>query len=289
MRRETGIQKETLRAWERRYGFPHPARDATGERVYSQAEIDKLKLMKKLTDRGHRPSAIVSRTDSQLRALLVASEQRLPHPHDGQWIEPLMRAVKAHDVTVLRNELSECLHRQGLELFVNSTVAPLNSAIGALWVIGELEIHEEHLYSELVQSLLREAIQSLPVHDTAPRVVLTTPPGEQHQLGLLMAHALFALERAQCVPLGARTPLREVANAAVAHRADVVALSLSASFSLNTASQVLYDLDELLPEGIEIWAGGAAAGMVRNPPTRVRILASLNDIRPNLQNWRAHR
>ncbi len=287
VRRETGVPKETLRAWERRYAFPHPERDHAGERVYSQAEIDKLKLMKKLIDRGYRPSVIVAHTDQELRALLIETEQRRPHPRDQQRIEPLLRAIKAHDVTALRNELSECMHRQGLEMFVLDTTVALTTAVGAMWVVGEIEVFEEHLYSEVVQSLLREAMQSMPARDSHPRVVLTTPPGELHQMGLLMAQTLFTLEGAHCVSLGIQTPQRDLAKAAAAHRADVVALSFAASFSPAMAAQVLADLDELLPAHIEIWTGGATARAVRNPPVRARILASLNDIRPTLQSWRA--
>lgn len=287
VRRETGVPKETLRAWERRYAFPHPGRDSAGERLYSQAEIDKLKLMKKLIDRGHRPSVIVTRSCEELRTLLIESESHRPHPRDGQRIEPLVRAIKIHDVALLRNELRECMHRQGLELFVLDTVAPLTAAVGAMWVIGDIEVFEEHLYSEILQSVLREALESLPVRESGPRILLTTPPGEQHQLGLLMAQVLFALEGAQCVPLGTQTPHRDIASAASAHRVDAVALSIASSYPPAAATQMLADLDGLLPATIEIWVGGGVTSALRNPPNRARLLPSLNDIRPTLQSWRA--
>ncbi|MGZ8253883.1 MAG: MerR family transcriptional regulator, partial [Burkholderiaceae bacterium] len=56
--RDTGLSKDTLRVWERRYGFPQPLRDANGERVYPQDQVDKLRLIKRLMDQGHRPGKI---------------------------------------------------------------------------------------------------------------------------------------------------------------------------------------------------------------------------------------
>lgn len=287
VRRETGVPKETLRAWERRYAFPHPGRDQARERLYSQGDIDKLKLLKKLVDRGYRPSVIVGHSQEELRALLIESEARLPHPRDSQRIEPLLRALKAHDVSALRNELRESMHRHGLELFVLETVAPLTAAVGAMWVVGDIEVFEEHLYSELIQSLLRDALQALPAREGKPNVLLTTPPGEQHQLGLLMAQVLLALEGAQCISLGTQTPHRDIAKAAIAHHIEVVALSITSSYSATAATQLLNDLDELLPSEVELWIGGGVTRALSNPPVRVRLLSSLNLIRSTLQSWRA--
>ena len=57
--RDTGLSKDTLRVWERRYGFPAPQRDAFGERAYPLAQVDKLRMVKRLLDHGHRPGRIV--------------------------------------------------------------------------------------------------------------------------------------------------------------------------------------------------------------------------------------
>jgi hypothetical protein len=58
--RETGLSKDILRTWERRYGFPAPARDANGERVYSAEQVDRLLRIKRLMDQGHRPGRLIA-------------------------------------------------------------------------------------------------------------------------------------------------------------------------------------------------------------------------------------
>jgi len=67
--RDTGLSKDTLRVWERRYAFPQPVRDAQGERCYPLDQIEKLRLIKRLLDVGHRPSRLVGLPMDDLQAL----------------------------------------------------------------------------------------------------------------------------------------------------------------------------------------------------------------------------
>ena len=71
--RDTGLSKDTLRVWERRYGFPLPLRDALGERAYSRADVERLRIIRRLMDAGHRPGKIIGLSDEQLQALAVQS------------------------------------------------------------------------------------------------------------------------------------------------------------------------------------------------------------------------
>ena len=118
--------------------------------------------------------------------------------------------------------------RQGLQRFVLETLTPLNRAVGDAWMRGELQVFEEHLYTEQLQVALRTAINAFPRQPGTPRVLLTTFPGEQHGVGLLMVEALLVPEGAQCISLGAQTPLEDIRRAALAHKAHIVALSFSA-------------------------------------------------------------
>ena len=87
--------------------------------------------------------------------------------------------------------------------------------------------------------------------------LLTTLPGEEHQLGLLMAQACLTVEGAQCISLGVQTPAGDIAQAARAHRADVVGLSFSSALQMPVASAGLADLRQRLDRDVALWAGGA--------------------------------
>lgn len=283
--RETGLTKDTLRIWERRYRFPEPLRDVNGERVYSHAQVGKLRVLKRLIDRGHRPSKIIGRSVDELLALTEPmTETAAETPLERAQILDL---VRAHQIADLRQALTATLLRQGLATFLLETVGPLNRHIGEAWMRGQLEIFEEHLYTETLQRVLRNALGALPQRAAPPRVLLTTFPAELHALGLLMAEGMLALEGAACTSLGTQTPIRDIARAAAAQRADVVALSFSLAYPVNQAIEGLAELRAQLDPAMEIWAGGANPGLVRRGVEGVHAIPELAAVPAAVERWRA--
>jgi methylmalonyl-CoA mutase cobalamin-binding subunit len=155
---------------------------------------------------------------------------------------------------------------------------------------GELQVFEEHVYSEVLQQVLRQAIQSVPslMPLGAPRVLLTTLPGEPHGLGLLMVEALLTLEGCACLSLGVQTPLEQLPAAAAAHNADVVALSFSAYLAPRPVLEGLTRLRTAVPAATEIWAGGHSRGLRQLPALEgVAVLAGLEKVAAQVGQWRA--
>jgi DNA-binding transcriptional MerR regulator len=172
--RDTGLSKDTLRVWERRYGFPTPERDSTGERVYSLAQVEKLRLIKRLLDQGLRPSKLIAASAEELGSMITA---RRGTP--GAVVAPTALADMAELVQLHRNEelraaLSQMLLKLGLQRFVIECVAALNVAIGEAWMRGAIGVHEEHLYTEQIQNLLRAAISAQHAAGRRPKVL--SPP-----------------------------------------------------------------------------------------------------------------
>ncbi len=292
--RDTGLSKDTLRVWERRYGFPVPERDAAGERLYPPDQVDKLRTLKRLLDLGHRPGRIVGLPIDDLQRLAQASAapplRGLQPVHEQDELDGLLGLLTSHRIDDLRNDLAQLLLRKGLARFIAEVVAPMNEMVGDAWSRGTVQIFEEHLYSEAVQRLLRNAIASMQRTDQRPRVLLTTFPQEPHGLGILMAEATFALEGCHCSSLGVQTPLWDIVLAASAQRADIVALSFSAAVNPGQALDGLIELRDKLPSPVEIWAGGNCPTLHRRPPQGVLALKSLDGVAPALQRWRqAHK
>ena len=286
--RDTGLSKDVLRMWERRYGFPVPERDANGDRAYSADQVERLRLIKRLMDMGHRPGKLIATPYEELAALAprrMAAGPAVPEEHTPE-LDELIDLVRRHEGGAYLQAMQQRLARQGLQRFVQDTVAPLAQRIGEGWEQGRVEVFEEHLFTELTKRLLRQSIATLPAGVRRPRILLTTLPGEQHLLGLLMAETLFALEGAECIPLGTQTPLLEIGRAAVAHRADVVALSFSAAFPLRQTPALLLQLRMGLDASIELWAGGT--GVARIGETEgVVLMPTLDDALAALAAWRA--
>jgi DNA-binding transcriptional MerR regulator/methylmalonyl-CoA mutase cobalamin-binding subunit len=288
--RDVGLSKDVLRVWERRYGFPLPRRDAHGERVYPADQVQRLRLIKRLMDQGHRPGRLLAATPEELEATLSTcrgSRSAAADPALQQGVLELVDLIRAHDAAAYQVALQQRLARQGLRHFVQDTIAPAGVLIGQAWERGELQVFEEHLFTEITARALRQALATIPAGD-GPRVLLTTLPNEPHGLGLLMAEVLLALEGAQCVALGTQTPIAEIAHAAQAYRVDVVALSFSAAFPQRQAPSLLQHLRATLPEPVQLWAGGAGTATLRPQPGIVA-MPSLDDALAALRDWREQR
>ena len=176
--------------------------------------------------------------------------------------------------------------KQGLLRFVTETLAGLNHWIGEAWLAGRIAVFDEHLYSEHVQNILRNAIVAQPGRGNGPRVLLTSLPGEKHRIGLLMVEAVLAAEGANCVALGTETPIIDIKNAVPAYQVDVVALSFSSAMTQGAALAGLEELRGLLPQTTEVWGGGAALSRARKIPEGVLLLRSFDDMRYALERWR---
>lgn len=287
--RRSGVAKETLRVWERRYGFPAPCRDAAGDRVYSTEDVEKLRLMKGLIDLGERPAKLAPLSLEALSARFPASGR----VHDGSlgvWVEDALDRLRRHDVDGLRDLMQSAIYAQGLSRFVQDSVSPLTHAIGEAWYGGRLNIYEEHLFTEQLVRVLRGAIEGLPRPAAArPRVLMTTVPGEPHALGLLMAECLLTLGGARCFSLGTETPPEQIVEAAEAYGADVVALSFSAMIPAATAQAMTAEVRARLTARMDLWVGGAGAGLTGPQQPGVRTLVNLTDIPSALDRWRSAR
>jgi MerR family transcriptional regulator, light-induced transcriptional regulator len=291
--RDTGLSKDTLRVWERRYGFPMPVRDTYGERAYPLDQVEKLRVVKRLLDNGHRPGRIVALDIEELQSIgesLSAAPQRIAAT-DKTELREYIALIKSHDVDGLRRLLGQALMRMGIGSFVCDVVAPLNTTVGDAWMRGQIEVFEEHMYTESVNIILRGAIASSPAcsSDASPRVLLTTFPQEPHGMGLLMAEAMMSLDACRCISLGTQTPIWDIVLAATAHRADIVALSFTASQNPNYVMNGLEELRSKLSPQIQIWAGGSCPIIHRRPLEGVTAVATLQDISAQVAQWRSQR
>jgi DNA-binding transcriptional MerR regulator/methylmalonyl-CoA mutase cobalamin-binding subunit len=285
---EIGLTKDTLRVWERRYGFPQPLRSTGGERLYPQEQVSKLRMVKRLLDAGHRPSKVLPLSISRLQQLAEDSGvgQDAPDVELDRLVE-LLRGSRYDD---FRFELLKRATREGLARFVLDVAAPLSARVGNAWAAGTLQVYHEHLFSEAMQvtlrSLMRPLSEALRGRGAHPRVLLTTMLGEGHGLGILMAEAMFALVDCDCIPLGTQTPQQDIIDAVSAHDVEIVALSFSASMPVQAVVNGLTDLRQALPPQVAIWVGGSSPALRRKLPDGVLNVAELVPVEGAVEQWR---
>lgn len=285
--RETGLSKDVLRMWERRYGFPKPGRDENGERRYTPADMAKLRAIRRLMNAGRRPGKLMAHSLDELNALADTRAVPRPDPLAPALERDVLTLLRSHDAPGLQHMLADMLMRQGLQKFVLESITPLNRAVGGAWMRGELPVFEEHLYTEQLQVALRTAVNAFPRRTGTPCVLLTTFPGEQHGIGLLMVEALLVPEGVQCISLGSQTPLEDIGRAAIAHKVHIVALSFSGAFPLRQAVDGLATLRRQLPPQVTMWAGGELTRRVRQTMPGVVLIPDLASAVDALRSWRS--
>jgi MerR family transcriptional regulator, light-induced transcriptional regulator len=284
--RETGISKDTLRIWERRYGFPQPVRDENGDRAYSGEDVERLRIIKRLIDHGMRPGKVVMQSFNQLSKLSAKQNKALQNIALAGEINEAVGMIKDNRLPELQKFLGQLLLRLGLLPFVTEILTPLNTYVGDAWINGDLQIFQEHAYTEILQNLLRHAILSYDSSGNHPRILLATLPKEHHYLGLLTVEAVLTAEGASCIALGSQLPVTEIVQASRIYDADIVALSFTGNYPVKTISEGLANLRQELPPDTEIWAGGRAISQFKRNIDHVKLLPSLNHAIEEIGRWR---
>ena len=298
----TGIPADTLRMWERRYGFPRPARRPGGSRVYSEDDVMRLHLVARAVTAGFRPSEVVSLPSGDLTKLVEASAADSPARSSGFVIgrtsstEPappapsldvVIDALRADDIAGMRALLRAAAVSLGPRTFVTEVAHPLAVRVGELWAEGVLEVRHEHLASACLTSQLHLLLGALEDGERSPAILLATLPGEPHQLGLDMVAVYLAANLAAPHVLGADTPPAQIAAAAAAFDVDAVGISISPAADKRAAIRAVKQLAETLPARTELWLGGAGAPDVAAIAPSARLTPSWSEVDKALAGLRA--
>lgn len=286
--RLTGLSSDTLRMWERRYGFPKPARNGSQVRVYSDSDVERLSLLARALKAGFRAGDVIRREPSELRALLANSvKAELSPQKDSPTISSLLASLRADDVSAIRSGLRQAVATLGPRQFLIDVAGPLVEQVGEGWASGELSVRHEHLISEALSTQLRLLLSAYESETSGPVVLLATLTHEEHGLGLEMAALYLALQGASPRLLGVDTPRDQIVEAAIALRARVVGVGVSpASEPETTRENVRWMLAELPPE-IDLWLGGKAASLLGLSHPRLREISAWTDADRELSLLRA--
>ena len=273
---EIGIGIDTLRIWERRYGFPVPGRDARNHRSYTADQVEELRVVKSLQTFGQRPGKIFSLSPAQRRALLdELSVRSLP---DDAGLRRLVYELRSAQIA---SELRAQRQRLGLSDFIHQYAVPLLQLLDHGWTSGQLSIARDHLISDQLESLLKAELTAGGA-GRGPAILFLTLTGERHKLGLLLAAALFEEAGVPAVWLNEELPLSEVPELAAELGVAGVALSFSSHYPPRQAKQDLASLRNSLEPAIKIVAGGQAVQQLSGLPNLL-ICTDLRQI-PQLAN-----
>ena len=275
--RRTGFSVEQLRKWRQRFGFPPAQYEENGKAIYSRESVDRLMVIKRLLEAGLRPRQVVAKTAAE--NLKIAADLNLfkPDAQRSDSTNALIGHLGHADSEAFKALLLMQRAERTMLDFVQNTITPLMIGVGDAWLSGEIDVFHEHLCSSMIERyLIAETLKSKPKY-AFPVLLFALPPGERHQLGLLMVEAVMAEAGAIIVNAGTDIPLNSLKLAAAECKADVVALTFSFSYPLRDVVPTLSHLRRLLPPPTQIWAGGAGLSHVKRMPKGVRRMTQFDE------------
>lgn len=219
--RLTGISTHALRVWERRYGTVKPGRSGGGDRLYSDGDVQRLRLIKRLLGLGHGIGDVAALPEEELEKLLSLHDQGESEAEaepGRQLVERYLEHIERLDLASAEQTLAGAALALPRRELIDLVLVPLLREVGSRWQAGELHVAQEHAASAMVRSQLGAMLRLFAPEVGAPSAVATTPAGELHELGALMAAVVAAMSGWRSVYLGPNLPVSEVVHAAKTSR-----------------------------------------------------------------------
>jgi methanogenic corrinoid protein MtbC1 len=295
--RRTGLTADLLRVWEKRYEAVSPGRSATSRRLYSDADVHRLLLLRRATLGGRRIGQVAGLATEELEALVATDEAAAAAAPRGKGssrarasrdshLAACIDAVKNLDGDGLEAALSGAAVALGTPELTRRVLVPLMQTLGDEWRDGKLRVFEEHLASSMVRSVLGSLRVAQTPEPGAPELIVTTPSGQVHEIGALMAASMAASQGWKVTYLGPNLPAEEIV--AAAERRGARAVALSVVFPADDAR--LYDelrrLRRLLPDRVPILVGGRASDGLDRVVPEIRLMDDLSTLLDTLEELR---
>jgi DNA-binding transcriptional MerR regulator/methylmalonyl-CoA mutase cobalamin-binding subunit len=264
----TGLSVFVIRAWEKRYNVVTPERTETNRRLYSENDIEKLKLLNNAVNLGHNIGGIANLTIGELQSIIehkpatstTTSELSKEQFSDTESIlRSSVEAVKSYEGKKLSTILLKASSQMSQPQLIENLIIPLVYEIGDLWHEGDIRVANEHLASAVIRSFLANLIEQHIPSQNAPIIISATPRGQDHELGALIAGVTAASVGYKVIYLGPNLPVEEIAAVTDNLEAKVVALSLVYPNDDPQLKLDLVNLKKMLPEKISLIVGGRAA------------------------------
>lgn len=262
----TGLTAHVIRIWEKRYGAVEPVRTSTNRRLYTEPDIERLRLLREVTVLGHTIGLVARLSTVQLQELVASSAHRMRNGRkaseaNGQqdFLPQCLEAVRRLDTEAFEDVLRHASVALGSQGLLRKLIGPLAQEIGQLWQQGEITAAHEHFASAVIRTFLGNLARPFALSESAPNLVVATPAGQLHELGAVIVAAAAAAHGWRVSYLGACLPAAEIAGVAIKNCAKAVALSIVYPTDDAGLPAELESLRRYLPPEVKILAGGRAA------------------------------
>lgn len=287
----TGLSPEVLRIWERRYRVVQPSRAEGGQRLYTDADIERLKLLRQAAQGGRGIGRVADLTVDELAELIredvepKSEKAAVESVGKASSIDHAIGLAREMDAERLEDLLRRTATLEGAPRFMAETVAPFLQRIGAEWQAGQLSVSSEHLATAIANRVVVSVLDALRPAESAPTLLVAGPAGDRHEMGALLASAIAASEGWRVAYMGPDLPAAEVAGAARAIGVAAVGLSVVFVESRDRTLSELTAVRDLLPPSVPLLVGGRGADELSNDLQHpgIRVIQDLELFRQTLR------
>lgn len=277
-----GISPHLLRAWEKRYQCIHPKRKSNGRRVYTEDEIIHIAYLFALTCRGHQISDLAPLSINELKKLhgkeIEIKRDKKTNETPKATIHALLLALEHYNLEIIDHELKQLKEGQPLLDLVYNYLLPLIQKLGEKVYKKELGIEQEHALTSLIRSHFYSEISHTIKRTSLPsrRYILSTPEGELHEFGILLAALILKAQGQDFYYLGTNLPAKSLVLAQRGLKSDTIIIGSSINYAQDAKQFKSYIKElEQLPPHVEVIIGGYSPIKLKGRFVHLKELKSL--------------
>ena len=281
----SGLSPHVIRIWERRYKAVEPLRSEGNRRLYSEQDITRLSILKKLTLTGQSIAQLATLPTVELNSFLLAESSQknsltsLVKPNEHQEIiTQCLEAIQKLNHVALNDILKENRINLGQIALLEKIIVPVMQKVGEEWSEGNTRIYEEHMASVIIRTHLGQILNDMQPQGAAQNAITAAPIGQEHELGALSAGIIAASQGWRVLHLGANLPPEEIAGVIKATEANLLMLSLTSTSIIPRTREGINEIINLLPDNINIFLGGRLLPEITNNLKLRKEIKLINDL-----------
>ncbi len=285
----TGLSRDVIRVWERRFGLLTPTRGANRYRNYSDEDVALLRYLKKQLDAGASIGdlARVGREELMNRMRAAAPRATIVDNTFDRLLRELLSALDPFDRIMFEKRLNGAVAVVPFEEALHGILLPLQEQVGQLWHDGHVNIAIEHYVTKQIQQKIFAAMNQLPVAEFGAKVVVACPPGEEHDIAALAVAYRCRLRGCRVYYLGANVPILSLSKLCREVAPDLTILSITIALPDPLATDLIHALIQDVAPASKVLAGGRGALAMRQHfvESRIELLETFSELDEMLERF----
>ena len=262
----TGLSRDVIRVWERRFDLLKPTRGANRYRNYSDEDVALLRYLKEQLDAGGSIGELskLGREELLGRARVSAPQESVVDSTFSRLLRELLSTLDPLDRVTFEKRLNGAVAVVPFEDALHGILLPLQEQVGQLWHDGRVNEALEHYVTKHVQQKMFSAMNQLPVAEFGAKVVVACPPGEEHDIAAFAVAYRCRVRGCRVYSLGANVPLASLTSLCGTVKPDLTILSLPLALSDAKATELIQTLVHDVRPISQLAVGGHGALAIRD-------------------------